>query len=72
MSSIVSFKTMMIMGVIGACVYYGWPIIEAIILVLPIPDPKDQIDRVKSAAGSAADFVSSQMSSGPPARSSGG
>jgi hypothetical protein len=39
------------LALIGACFYYGWPIIEAVILVLPIPDPKDQIEKVKSAAG---------------------
>ena len=32
--------------IIGA-LYYGWPIIEAIILVLPIPDPKSSIEMVK-------------------------
>lgn len=49
-SSIVSFKTfaLIILGI--ACLYYGWPIIEAILLVLPIPDPKDSINKVKSFA----------------------
>jgi hypothetical protein len=27
--------------VMAAIVYYGWPIIEAILVILPIPDPKD-------------------------------
>jgi hypothetical protein len=48
---------MAIIAIVCACLYYGWPIIEAVILVLPIPDPKDQIEKVKSVAGSAADFV---------------
>jgi len=61
------------LAIIAACLYYGWPIIEAVILVLPIPDPKDQIERVKSAAGSAADFVQSSISGGgAPSRPSGG
>lgn len=50
-----------------ASLYYGWPIIEAVIMVLPIPDPKDQIDTIKSVAGSAADFATSVIS-GPPSR----
>jgi hypothetical protein len=57
MSSIVSFKTIGTIAIMAACLYYGWPIIEAVILVLPIPDPKDQIEKVKSVAGSSADFV---------------
>jgi hypothetical protein len=32
--------------IIGA-LYYGWPIIEAIILILPIPDPKNSLEMVK-------------------------
>jgi len=31
---------------IGAC-YYGWAFIEAILILLPIPDPKGGIDAVK-------------------------
>jgi len=27
------------MSVLGAVLYFGWPIIEAILIVLPIPDP---------------------------------
>lgn len=41
LSSIVSLKTAGIIAFIVGCLYYGWPIIEAVILVLPIPDPKD-------------------------------
>jgi hypothetical protein len=29
----------MIIGIVCAALYYGWPIVEAVILVLPIPDP---------------------------------
>jgi len=54
------------MALIVACLYYGWPIIEAVILVLPIPDPKDSLDKVKSMAGSAADLVQSSISGGAP------
>jgi hypothetical protein len=37
----VSLKTAGIIAILVGALYYGWPIIEAIILVLPIPDPKD-------------------------------
>jgi hypothetical protein len=57
LGSLISFKTIATIALVCACFYYGWPIIEAIILVLPIPDPKDQIEKVKSVAGSAAYFV---------------
>jgi hypothetical protein len=41
LSSIISMKTAAIIALIVAGLYYGWPIIEAVILVLPIPDPKE-------------------------------
>jgi hypothetical protein len=44
-SSIFGSKGVFIAAILGAALYYGWPIIEAIILVLPIPG--DSIDRVK-------------------------
>lgn len=28
-------------AVIGAICYYGWPVIEAVLLLLPVPDPRD-------------------------------
>ena len=38
---LVNYKvTAVVIFLIGA-LYYGWPIIEALILVLPIPDPKE-------------------------------
>lgn len=39
--SFFSLKKMMIMAVVSAVLYFGWPIVEAILIVLPIPDPKD-------------------------------
>jgi len=47
---------------IGA-LYYGWPIIEALILVLPIPDPKDSLEKMKSIATSATGAVAGVMTS---------
>jgi len=56
-TSLIGSKTLLLLAVVAAGLYYGWPIIEAIILVLPIPDPKDSIDRVKNAASTATDMV---------------
>jgi len=61
LTSIVSSKSLVICALLGAAMYYGWPIIEAVILVLPIPDPKDSLDRVKAAAGQASGMVQGAM-----------
>jgi|DEB0MinimDraft_12_1074336.scaffolds.fasta_scaffold38457_2 hypothetical protein len=65
-SSIFGNKSMFLTALLAAAVYYGWPLIEAILLVLPIPG--DSIDRVKSAASSATGMVQGAMTSnrGPP------
>lgn len=34
-----SLKGIFIVGILSAVIYYGWPIIEAILIMLPIPDP---------------------------------
>ena len=67
LSSIISLKSAGMLALVVACLYYGWPIIEAIILVLPIPDPKESVDKVKSFAGAATGFVSESISGGPSA-----
>lgn len=33
-----TFKKLFYYALIAACLYYGWPIIEAIYIILPIPD----------------------------------
>lgn len=60
-------KSAGLVALVLACLYYGWPIIEAVILVLPIPDPKDSIEKAKALAGSATDFVKDSISGGPSA-----
>jgi len=50
-NSVISFKSIFLAGLIGAALYYGWPIIEAIILILPIPDPKGAVDGMKAIGG---------------------
>ena len=39
--SLFSFRGLITIAVVGAILYYGWPIIEAVLLLLPIPDPAD-------------------------------
>ena len=46
--SIFSIKGMFIIAVLSAVCYLGWPIIEAVLLLTPIPDPSD----MKTKAGS--------------------
>lgn len=31
----------MVLAIIGAGIYYGWHYIEAVLIALPIPDPKE-------------------------------
>jgi hypothetical protein len=33
--------------IIGLVLYYGWPIIEGIVILLPIPDPKEIFNKLK-------------------------
>jgi len=56
-SSIVNLKSIFVAALVIGAMYYGWPIIEAIILILPIPDPKDTIESMKNYAGAAQGFV---------------
>jgi hypothetical protein len=35
------------MAIIAIMLYFGWPIIEAILIMLPIPDPKDIKEKIK-------------------------
>ena len=34
-----SIKGIFICAILGAVTYYGWPLIEAILIMLPLPDP---------------------------------
>ena len=45
-----TFKTLLTLAVVGLALYFGWPIIEAVLIILPIPDPKDVIEKVKGFA----------------------
>ncbi len=43
-----SFRTILYLTVIALALYYGWPVIEALLIILPIPDPKTVIEKGKS------------------------
>lgn len=41
-----NLKNAIIFVIIIVALYFGWPIIEAILIMLPIPDPKDIKEKV--------------------------
>jgi hypothetical protein len=57
LKSLGNIKGVALIALIIAALYYGWPFIEAILLMLPIPDPKEQIEKVKNLASGAAGMV---------------
>lgn len=42
-----SWSTIIMIAIIGAICYYGWSFIEAILILLPIPDPKEGLNAIK-------------------------
>jgi hypothetical protein len=40
LSALFSVRGLFVLGVFAAVIYFGWPIIEAILITLPLPDPK--------------------------------
>lgn len=48
----VSLRNVILFLIIGAIFYYGWPIFEALIVKLPIPDPKDMKEKVTGVLSS--------------------
>jgi len=43
---LMSFKTLIVIIVLAAIIYYGWNYIEEFLIILPIPDPKDMKEKV--------------------------
>lgn len=39
-ASLFSVRGMFVLAVFAAVIYFGWPIVEAILITLPLPDPK--------------------------------
>lgn len=50
-TSLISLRAAAVIAILGAACFYGWPIIEALILILPIPDPKESLEKIKSVVG---------------------
>jgi len=59
LASFFTFRGFFMLAVLGALCYYGWPIIEAILLLLPIPDPSDMKASATKWCGVAYTFVMS-------------
>jgi len=53
-TSLFSFRTLLFLIILGAIAYFGWPIIEGILIALPIPDPKDIKDKFTEMLGGAS------------------
>lgn len=51
-----TFSNFVKLAVLGAVLYFGWPIIEAVLIMLPIPDPAGAKDKVVGAASSIGSF----------------
>ena len=52
-----TFRGIFMLGVLGAVCYYGWPLIEAVLLLLPIPDPTDMKNKAKEMSDKAIEMV---------------
>jgi len=60
LSSLFKGSSVLVLLAAALACYYGWPVIEAIIIFLPIPDPQN----VKEYAGQALGFVAAVFSTG--------
>lgn len=54
---IFTFKGMFIITILSAFCYLGWPIIEAILLLTPIPDPSDLKNKAGGYLNKGIEFV---------------
>lgn len=59
------------MIVCGAVLYYGWPVIEAIVILLPIPDPKNLTESIKDYASKIWGFFMGLIGKGTNSSSEG-
>lgn len=57
MKSWFTFRGMFMLACIGAICYYGWPLIEAVLLLLPVPDPSDMKQKAKEYGSKAIEMV---------------
>lgn len=56
-ASLFTFRGIFTLAVLGALCYYGWPIIEAILLLLPVPDPNELKDSAKKYFSQGVEFA---------------
>jgi hypothetical protein len=42
-AQILSTRGLFIICIFAAVIYFGWPIFEAILITLPLPDPKNSL-----------------------------
>jgi len=56
-------KNLITAAIVIAVLYYAWPIIEAIILILPIPNPEAVTGTIKAVGNTSLDVVNSIMKS---------
>ena len=66
---IISLRSFVTLIILAAIFYYGWPIIEAVIIALPIPDPKEGIEKIKGIFSKAKGSLDSKTMK--PGRDSG-
>lgn len=71
-TSVLSLKTVVLTALAAVCLYYGWPLLEALIIVLPIPDPKESMQMASYYTSSAFDYVKGTLYGGLAQRGSGG
>lgn len=55
--SMLTFRNLILAGAIGAVVYFGWPLIEAVLIALPIPDPKEASEKMTELGKRAMTMV---------------
>jgi len=55
--SLMSLKGFFMTAIFAAILYIGWPIIEAVLILLPIPDPTETKDRLVGGLKSASAFL---------------
>ena len=65
-ASLFTFRGIFMTAVIGALCYYGWPVIEAVLLLLPVPDPADMKETAKEYGNKAMDYVKGLGGDGNP------
>jgi hypothetical protein len=66
-----SWTGVFMMIVCGAVLYYGWPVIEAIVILLPIPDPKILKESIMGYASKAWGFFMGLIGKGANSSSEG-